>query len=49
MAKTTKNDVVKSLRKTMIDVIDELELDAVIDAITELDALERVGGRNDGN
>ena len=81
MAKTTKNDVVKSLteirdlmetaynqlktamaslryedleglRKTMIDVIirindviDELELDAVIDAITELDA----GGRNDGN
>jgi hypothetical protein len=30
----------------MIDVIDELELDAVI---TELDALERVGDRNDGN
>ena len=44
------------LRKTMIDVIikvndviDELELDAVVDTITELDALERVGGRNDGN
>jgi K+-sensing histidine kinase KdpD len=46
----------ESLRKTMIDVIikvndviDTLELDAVVDAITELDALERVGDRNDGN
>ena len=45
----------ESLRKTMIDVIirindviDELELDTVVDAITELD-IERVGGRNDGN
>ena len=46
----------ESLRKTMIDVIirindiiDTLELDAVVDAITELDTLERVGDRNDGN
>jgi hypothetical protein len=33
MAKTT-------LKYEDLDVIDELELDAVIDAITELDALE---------
>ena len=49
---TGKYEDLESLRITLIAiadglnaVIDELELDAVVDAITELDA----GDRNDGN